>query len=77
MDSTVKKDENYYPQVFLKMCKYIEKMVIRHFIVDLESSSDDSDEELIKAAIYFERGILQMCFLKMSPSRVIFWKCIF
>ena len=29
LDSAVKKDENYYPQVFLKECKYIEKKVIR------------------------------------------------
>ena len=47
LDSALKKDENYYLQVFLKECKYIEKKVIRHIrhIVDLESSSDDSDEE--------------------------------
>ena len=25
LDSALKKDENYYPQVFLKECKYIEK----------------------------------------------------
>ena len=25
LDSILKKDENYYPQVFLKECKYIEK----------------------------------------------------
>ena len=25
LDSSLKKDENYYPQVFLKWCKYIEK----------------------------------------------------
>ena len=30
LDSALKKDENYYPQVFLKECKYIEKNVIRH-----------------------------------------------
>ena len=24
-DTALKKDENYYPQVFLKECKYIEK----------------------------------------------------
>ena len=28
---TLKKDYNYYPQVFLKECKYIEKKVVRHF----------------------------------------------
>ena len=28
LDSALKKDENYYPQVFLKDCKYIEKKVL-------------------------------------------------
>ena len=42
LDSALKKDENYYLEVFLKECKYI---VIRHIIDDLESSSDDFDEE--------------------------------
>ena len=32
LDSALKKDENYYPQIFLKECKYIEK-------------KDESDEE--------------------------------
>ena len=51
LDSALKKDDNYYLQVLLKECKYIEKKVIRHIINDLESSSDDSDdsdEEYIK-----------------------------
>ena len=38
------KGDNYFPQVFLKECKYIEKKVIRHIIDDLESSSDDSND---------------------------------
>ena len=41
LDSALKKDGNYYPQVFLKKCKYIEKKVVRHIIDDIESSSDD------------------------------------
>ena len=41
--SALKKDEIYYPQVFLKECKYIEKRVVRKIIDDLESSSDDCD----------------------------------
>ena len=46
-DSALKKNENYYPQVFLKECKYIEKKVIRHINDNLSdfSSSDESDEE--------------------------------
>ena len=44
LDSALNKDRNYYLQLFLKVCKYIKKKVIRHIIYDLESSSDDSDE---------------------------------
>ena len=38
---------NYYPQMFLKECKYIEKekMVIRYITNDLKISFDDSDRE--------------------------------
>ena len=38
LDFALKKDENYYPQIFLKERKYIEKKVVGH--IDLESSSD-------------------------------------
>ena len=41
-----KKNWNYYPQVFLKECKYIKKNVIRYIIDNLESSSDDSDDSV-------------------------------
>ena len=47
LDAVLKKDNNYYPQVFLKECKYIEKKVIRHindYLSDF-SSSNESDEE--------------------------------
>ena len=44
LDSVLKKYDNYYPQVFLKECKYIEKKVIRQIIDDVKSSSDDCDE---------------------------------
>ena len=30
LDSALKKDENYYPQIFLKEFKYIEKNVVIH-----------------------------------------------
>ena len=45
--SALKKDETYYPQVFLNECKYIEKKVIRHINDNLSrfSYSDESDEE--------------------------------
>ena len=44
LDSALKKDKSYYPQVFLKECKYIERKVIRHITDDIESFSDDSDQ---------------------------------
>ena len=44
LDSAPNKNGNYYPQVFLKECKYIKKKVIRNIIDDLESSSDDSGD---------------------------------
>ena len=45
--SALKKDDNYYLQVFLKECKYIDKKVVRHINDNLSnfSSSDESDEE--------------------------------
>ena len=48
LDSALKKDENYYPQVFLKECKCIEKKVIRQIndnLSDFSSTFDESDEE--------------------------------
>ena len=48
LDSALKKDENYYPQVFLKECKYIEKKVVRHIhdnLSDFSYSSDESEKE--------------------------------
>ena len=47
LDTALKKDENYYPEVFLKECKYIEKKVITLINSNLSdfSSSDESDEE--------------------------------
>ena len=50
LDSALKKDENYYPQVFIKECKYIEKKVFRHIhdnLSDFSYSSDESDEEQV------------------------------
>ena len=49
LDPALKKDDNYYPQLFLKGCKYIEKKVVRHIHDNLSdfscSFSDNSDEE--------------------------------
>ena len=44
LDSALKKDDNYYPQVFLKECKYIEKKVVRHINDNLSDFSFDDDE---------------------------------
>ena len=48
LDSALKKDDNYYLQVFLKECRYIEKKVIRHIhdnLSDFSYSFGESDEE--------------------------------
>ena len=48
LDSALKKGDSYFPQESLKKCKYIEKIVVRHFhdnLSDFSYSSDKSDEE--------------------------------
>ena len=48
LDSAPKRDDNYYPQVFLNECEYIEKKVVRNIndnLSDFSNSSDESDEE--------------------------------
>ena len=48
MDSACKKYDSYYPQLFLKECKYIKKKVVRHIhdnLSDFSFSSDESNEE--------------------------------
>ena len=45
LDSALKKDDNYCPQVFLKECKYIKKKVIRFITQDIEIFSSYSDRE--------------------------------
>ena len=48
LDSALRKDESYYPEVLLKECKYIEKKVVRDInynLSDFPYSSDESDEE--------------------------------
>ena len=83
MDSALKGDENYYPQVFLKECKYINKKVIRHIIEDLGSfsdDSDDSDEEQIKTMkimffenIFFEKVISKKCIFEEATFKNVFF----
>ena len=48
LDSVLKKDDNYYSQVFLKECKYLEKKLIWHMndnLSDFSCDNDESDEE--------------------------------
>ena len=68
MMNTFKKGGNYYTQVFLKECKYIEKKRVRHIDHNFSdfSSHDVSDEEQIKTIrliisenVFFEGAILK------------------
>ena len=48
LDFALKKDDSYYPQVFLKECKCIEKKVVRYIhdsLSDFSYSCDEPDEE--------------------------------
>ena len=48
LDSAFKKDDSYYPQVFLKECKYIDEKLVRHIHANLSDfcySSDESEKE--------------------------------
>ena len=47
LDFALKKDDNYYLEVFLKECQYIEKKVIRNMNDNLSdfSYSDEPDED--------------------------------
>ena len=45
LDSALKKDENYYQQVFLKECKYIEIKVIRYINDNFSGFSSDGDSD--------------------------------
>ena len=71
MLSALKKYENYYPQVFLRECKYTEKKIIRHihdilsdFVYSFEAMRLESIEEAI-LEIYFEREILRKQIFKI------------
>ena len=49
VNSVLKNDENYYPKVFLKECKYIDKEAIRHItqgIVILTNNSFSFNKRL-------------------------------
>ena len=46
IDSTLKKEENYNPQVFLKDCKQIKKGLIRQVAEDTEAFSSEMKNRL-------------------------------
>ena len=41
LDSALKKDENYYPQLLLKDCKHIEKKLISHINEHINDNLSD------------------------------------
>ena len=66
-DSALKKDDNHYPQVFLKECKYIEKKVVRHIhdnLSDFSYFSDESDKEQLSGYCFFENVFFERAILK-------------
>ena len=46
IDSVLKKDKNYYSQVFLEECKYIKKGKKKRCKDELKIYFDDSDKEI-------------------------------
>ena len=50
LGSVYKKDNRYYPQVFLEKCKYVvkEKRIHNYIIDDGEISFDSDEEDLLK-----------------------------
>ena len=70
MDFALKIEENYYPQVFLRECKYIEKKVVRHINDNLSdfSLSDESDvsDETIFENVLFDGSISKISFFLHS-----------
>ena len=74
LNSALNKDGNYYPQVFLKECKYIKKLMIRHIMEDREIFCDDFDEydeKQIKAIklMILEKKNLKMYILLKQPLK--------
>ena len=58
LDSALKRDEYYYPQVFLKECKYIKKKVIRYTTQDIEIFIDST---LKRDENYYPQVFLKEC----------------
>ena len=43
-DSVIESDEKYYPQTFLKECKYVQEKIKFENYIDEELDSDSDDE---------------------------------
>ena len=67
-DSALNKDGKYYPQVFLKECKCIKKVMIRHITKDIEIFLMIL-MSLIKNSLFFKES------LKMSQKRDKVFHC--
>ena len=60
LDSVYKKDNRYYPQVFLEKCKYAAKEKrIHNYIIDDGKISFDSDEEDLLKKIQMEKVLIK------------------
>ena len=77
LDSALKKDENYYLQVFLKEYQHIVKKVIRYINNNLRdfSSSDESDEEQMVFDKYLSWLLLNLFFIN-TETRFKIADCI-
>ena len=64
LDSALKKDGNYYPQVFLQECKYMDKKLVRHI----------NDNLLPKQVMHTKK---QVVFLKLCLQYIKMHKTMF
>ena len=55
LDSAFKNGDNYYLQMFLKKCKYIEKKVVRHINDNLSDFTSSSGESLELVRLVFQK----------------------
>ena len=75
LNSSLKKNENYYAQVFLKECNYTEEKAARYINDNLSdfSFSGESDVEWIKVGSVFLYIICIEAFLLSKTSKIL-WK---
>ena len=69
LDFALNKEGNYYPQLFLKACKYIKKKVIRHINDNFSySTSSDSLMTLLKKIFSFDEHVKTLLLCKIMSS---------